>query len=152
MKRLAVLWLWACSCVFAQETLTIETVTADRKLWPREVTVSVPHDVPIVVNGKASGSMKAGPGRSYPVKSISASGVVLDALGAPLTFAVTDTDVLARAEQLKIRRDALAAAATPPPAPVATPSQPVSTPAAQGFLSLRASHFARSPGGSFSMA
>lgn len=132
MKRLAFLWLCACPVLFAQETLTIESVAADRKLWPREVTVSVAHDVPIVVNGKASGSMKAGAGRTYPIKALTATEVSVDAHGAPLTFAVSDTDVLARAEQLKARQDTLAAAATPVPAPAAaasTPAAPTATPA-----------------------
>jgi nucleoredoxin len=128
MKRFAVLVLGLCSSVFAQETLTIETVAADRKIWPREVTVSVPHDVPVIVNGKVSGSMKATAGRTYPVKSVSATGVVIDALGAPLTFAPADTDVLARAEQLKARQAAIAAAAPPAPVATATPAKPAATP------------------------
>lgn len=125
MKRLAALLLCVSSVAFAQETLTVETVAADRKLWPKEVTVSVAHEVPIVVNGKPSGSMKANPGRIYPVKSISGSLVTVDALGTAITFAPADTDLLARAEKQKEHQAALAAAA-----PVA-PAQPVATPAAK---------------------
>lgn len=123
MRLLGVVLACVGFSAFAQEsTLTIETVAADRKLWPREVTVSVAHEVPIVVNGKSSGSMKAPAGRSYPVKSVSASGVVVDALGSPLTFATAETDVLARAQDAQARQAAQAAAATPPPVAAATPA------------------------------
>jgi len=125
MKRLAALLLCVSSVAFAQETLTVESVAADRKLWPREVTVSVGHEVPIVVNGKPSGSMKANPGRTHPVRSITASLVTVDAMGTAITFAPSDTDLLARAEKQKERLAALAAAA--PAAPV----QPVATPEAK---------------------
>lgn len=131
MKRLAALWLCTLSAALAQESLSVESVVTDRKLWPREVTVNVAHEVPIVVNGKASGSMKANPGRTYPVKALTATTVTVDALGSPLTFSPGDTDLLARAEKQKERQGALAAAATPAPmqsapaqAPAATPSAP----------------------------
>jgi nucleoredoxin len=131
MKRLALFSLCAVSAAFAQDSLTVETVAANRKLWPKEVTVSVAHEVPIVVNGKASGSMKANPGRTYPVKSLTASEVTVDALGTAMVFNPADTDLLVRAEKQKERQDALAAAATPPPAqPAATPAaRPSATPA-----------------------
>lgn len=131
MKRLAALWLCVSSIAFAQEPLTVESVVSDRKLWPKEITVSVAHEVPIVINGKASGSMKANPGRSYPVKSITVSAVTVDALGSALTFAPADTDLLARAEKQKEQQAALAAAATPAPVqPAATPvAKPSATPA-----------------------
>ncbi len=54
----------------AQEPLTIDVLAASRALWPREVTVNVAHEVPLLVNGKVSGSMQASPGRVYPVRSI----------------------------------------------------------------------------------
>lgn len=133
MKYFVILWLGLCVTGFGQEALSLETVAAQRQLWPPQVTVTVAHDVPIVVNDKPSGSMKAGPGRTYPVKSIEPTGVVVDALGVPLTFSATDTDVLSRAEQLKTRQDAeaaAAAAATPVPVPVATPAQAASVSAA----------------------
>jgi nucleoredoxin len=118
----------------AQESLTIDVLAASRTLWPREVTVNVAHQVPLLVNGKVSGSMQAPAGRVYPVRSVEAGGVVVDAMGSPLTFPATDTDILARAEIVKARLEALAAvraAATPrakeSPAPVApspTPTAP----------------------------
>jgi nucleoredoxin len=132
MKRLAFFGLCALSSAFAQESLTVEEVAANRKLWPKEVTVAVAHEIPIVVNGKASGSMKANPGRTYPVKTVTATTITVDALGSPLVFAPTDTDLLDRAGKQKERQDALAAAATPAPVqrtdPSAAPS-PAATPA-----------------------
>jgi len=98
------------SSLSAQESLTVESLIASRNLWPREVTVSVAHQVPLVVNGKVSGSMQVPSGRVYPVKSVGAGGVVVDALGSSLTFPAADTDVLARAELAKTRLEALPAA------------------------------------------
>lgn len=116
---------------FAQEPLTVEKVVSDRKLWPKEVTVAVAHEVPIVVNGKPSGAMKANPGRTYPVKSITATAITVDAMGSALSFPLSDTDLLTRAEKQQQLQATLAAAATPAPAqPAATPvTKPSATPA-----------------------
>lgn len=127
MKRALLFCLCALSYLNAQEPLAIETIVATKTLWPREVTVNVAHQVPIVVNGKPSGSMQAPSGRTYAVKSVTAAGVVVDAAGSPMTFPATDTDLLARAEQARARLDALAAA-TPPPAPVARSTPPPAAP------------------------
>ncbi len=105
----------------AQETVTLEAVVANRQLWPKEVVVSVPHEVPIVVNGKASGSMQAGAGRTYKVKTVSAAGVQVDAMGQTLTFPATDTDLMTRAEAQDARLKEIAAA----PAPAVAPAAPV---------------------------
>lgn len=130
MKRLVVLGLLALSSLNAQESLTIEAVAVTRKYWPREVTVNVPHQVPIIVNGKPSGMMQAPAGRTYPVKLITAETVQVDAHGAPLAFAVADTDILARSEQTKTRVDTLAATAASAPAPVQQPVVSAPKPAA----------------------
>lgn len=98
----------------AEESLTVDQVVADRKLWPREVAVSVPLQVPIIVNGKPSGSMQAPAGRVYPIKSLGPAGVVINAQGSALTVPVTDTDLLARAQGLKAKLKAA-------PAPSASP-------------------------------
>jgi nucleoredoxin len=119
----------------AQVSLTIESVAADRSLWPREVSVNVAHQVPLLVNGKVSGSMQVSPGRVYPIVSIQPSGVVVDAMGSSLTFPPADTDILRRAEAVGARREALAAAraaATPqairsPPPTASRPTPAAST-------------------------
>ena len=105
----------------AQEPLTIDVLASSRALWPREVTVNVAHQVPLLVNGKISGSMQASPGRVYPVRSIEPSAVVVDALGSSLTFPPTDTDILARAETVRTRVEAIAAT-RPAAAPTANKS------------------------------
>jgi nucleoredoxin len=74
------------------------------------VTVNIPHQVPLLVNGKLSGSMQAPSGRVYPVKSVESGSVVVDAMGSPLTFLSADTDLLVRAEMVKTRLETLAAA------------------------------------------
>ena len=137
MKRILLFCLIALSYLNAQEPLTMETVTATRSLWPREATINVPHSVAIVVNGKPAGSMQAPAGRVYPVKAVTLEGVQVEAMGSLLTFPAADTDLLARAEQIKTRQDALATAATPTPAPVvvaATP-KPAPTPPAENAIS-----------------
>jgi nucleoredoxin len=96
----------------AQERLTIDMLAATRALWPREVTVNIEHQVPLLVNGKVSGSMQAAPGRVYPVRSIEPDGVVVDAMGSSLTFPPADTDILPRAETVRTRLETLATART----------------------------------------
>ena len=127
-----VLWLPSLN---AQESLTIDVLAASRPLWPREVTINVAHQVPLLVNGKVSGSMQASPGRVYPVMSIEAGGVIVNAMGSSLTFPPADTDILARAETVRARLEALAAARTaatpgasesPPPA-ASGPTPPAPT-------------------------
>lgn len=117
----------------------METIAATRQYWPREVTVNVAHEVPIVVNGKPSGTMQAPAGRTYPVKAITVEMVQVDAHGAPLSFAAMDTDVLARAEQAKAQADARTAAApvvaaSQPIAPATTP-RPTATPLPENVVS-----------------
>ena len=117
----------------AEEPLTIESLAANRNLWPREVTVNVAHQVPLLVNGKVSGTMQAQPGKLYPVKSIEAAGVVVDAMGSPLNFPSADTDILARAEAVKVRLEMLAAAraaATPSARESSTQTAALLTPTA----------------------
>jgi hypothetical protein len=109
----------------AQEPLTIETLAANRALWPRDVRVNVAHEVPLFVNGRVSGSMQASPGRVYPVIGIGPGGVVVNAMGSSLTFPPADTDLLARAEAARTRMLAAARATINPelnrsPAPART--------------------------------
>ena len=110
-------FVWFVMAVFlllppidAQEPLTIDVLAASRALWPREVTVNVAHEVPLLVNGKVSGSMQASPGRVYPVRSIEPDRVVVDAMGSSLTFPPAETDILLRAETARILLEAIAAA------------------------------------------
>lgn len=100
----------------AQETPTIEAVAADRALWPPEVTVTIEHEVPVVINGRQVGSSRVPAGRAYPVKAVRADGVQVEAMGSTRTFAVEETDLLTRAAQAQTRR---AAAPPPPPPPAA---------------------------------
>jgi len=126
MKLVTFLSLCFASTLLAQEPLTVDAVIANRALWPKEVTVNVQHQVPIIVNGKSSGSMQANPGRVYTVKSVDATGVHVDAHGAPLTFPAADTDLLTRSTEVDTR---LKTAAAAPVAPVA--AAPASTTAPQ---------------------
>jgi len=130
MKLVSFLSLCLASTLLAQEPLTVDAVVANRALWPKEVTVNVQHQVPIIVNGKASGSMQATPGRVYPVKSVDAAGVHVDAHGAPLTFPVTDTDLLTRSTEVDTRLKTVAAAAPAAPAPAAPAATTTAAPQA----------------------
>jgi nucleoredoxin len=113
--------------LMAQEPLTIDLLAATRALWPREVTVNVAHQVPLVVNGKVAGSMQAPAGRVYPVISVATSGVVVDAMGSSLTFTPAETDVLPRAESVKARLESVTAARAAM-RPAASPSPAASSP------------------------
>jgi len=119
MKRLAALWFFTCSALLAQGTLSLEQISADQGIWPREVMVVVDHKLPVTENGKTRWR-KVGPGKMYTVVSINAKGVTIDGLGTPLTFQADETDLVPRAEQLKAQRDA----PPPPPVPAATPIDP----------------------------
>jgi hypothetical protein len=122
--------LWVLPSLNAQQTLTVDSLIASRNFWPREVTINVAHQVPLVINGKLSGSVQVPTGRVYPVKSVGSSGVVVDALGSALTFPAADTDVLERAELTKTRLEALAASRASS-TPVSAPTTPTPTPAAK---------------------
>ncbi len=126
--KLPLLCLSICftSLLQAQETPPIEAVTANRALWPREVTISVAHQVPLVLNGKPAGTMQVAAGRVYPVKSVDSTGVQIDAMGSPMTFPIADTDLLTRVGEVNARIKAAAAApaATTPAVAAATPARP----------------------------
>ena len=108
--------LLAIQGLHAQDSLTVESLAADRDLWPREVTIQVEHQLPVVINGRQVGSSKIAAGRTYPLKAVVPGGVKVDALGADLEFPAHDTDLLERAEKAKKAHEARAAAAPPPPA------------------------------------
>jgi len=130
VKRLLLTFIGALSCALAQENIPLATIEADHALWPREVTVNVAHLAPIVVNGKPAGSMQAPAGRIYPLKSVGPKGVTVDVFGSELTFPEAETDLAARAAQIKAQQAALAAAkpvpvaATPAPVPAAASPSP----------------------------
>ncbi len=138
MKRIILVLACGVASLSAQESLTPEQVAANRAVWPKEVTVAVAHSVPIVVNGKASGSLQAPAGKVYPLKGVSATEVRVDAMGSVMTFPIADTDLLARSEAVQLKQAELAAnapaaaLATPTPAPTPVPSaaKPSAQPAA----------------------
>ncbi len=103
MKRLLVFFCCACSVLRAQEALTLETIAAEPKIWPVEVMVTVDHKLPVIIDGKVRKTLKIDPGTMYKVKSISAAGVTVYALGGPRIFKAIETDVIARAEQNQAR-------------------------------------------------
>lgn len=112
MKRLLVLFCCALSFVRAQEALTLGEIVADKAVWPVEVMVVVDHKLPMIMNGKVVKTLKFGPGTMYKVKSIGLEGVTVFALGGPKTFSAEETDVIARAGQIRAK---LLAPVEPPP-------------------------------------
>lgn len=100
----------------AQESLTVESLAADRGLWPREVTIKVEHQLPVIINGRQVGSSKIAAGRTYPLKIVTREGVKVDALGAVLEFPAADTDLLERARKAWGDREAQTTAASSPSA------------------------------------
>ncbi len=97
----------------AQDSPTIETISADHGLWPREVTVKVEHQLPVIINGRQVGSSKVPAGRTYPLKTVLPGGVKVDALGADLEFATADTDLLERLESARQAHEAQPPATAP---------------------------------------
>jgi hypothetical protein len=57
----------------AQEPLTIDDLVANRTVWPREVTVNVAHQVPLLVNGKLSGSICSSPSKPRYMRNLKAT-------------------------------------------------------------------------------
>lgn len=123
MKRIILGMACAAASLFAQEPLTPDQIAANRSVWPREVTVAVAHAVPLMVNGKASGSLQAPAGKVYPLQGVSATEVRVDAMGSPMTFPIADTDLLARSEAVRRKQaESAAQAAAAQAAPAATPT------------------------------
>lgn len=120
MKCLAILFLGLTASLRAQAPLSLAEVAADPKIWPVEVMVTVDHKLPVVIDGKTAKTLKVGPGKIYRVKGITNSGVSVQGLGSLMVFQEDETDVLARAGQIRAHLAALAAA-TPTPAPTPTP-------------------------------
>lgn len=140
--------LLAASSLFAQD-LTSATIAADRSLWPKSVVVSVPIEAPIIIAGKASGSMKLPAGREYPLTSVCAESVSIDVGGSQATVAVGETDLLVKAaavkeasEIQKAKIQAAAAAATPTPVPrtVSASPTPEAKPKVQNVLGAKLSN------------
>jgi hypothetical protein len=122
MKCLAILLLGIAASLRAQTPVSLAEVAADPKIWPVEVMVTVDHKLPVVIDGKTAKTLKVGPGKIYRVKGITDSGVSVQGLGSLMVFKEDETDVLARAGQVRAQLAALAAA-TPTPAP--TPNRDV---------------------------
>lgn len=159
MKRLVLLLAGMGSLFAGTPPPTLEQIAADKSLWPAEVMVVVDHKVPLVIDGKTRKTLPAGPGKIYQVRAVTPKGVEVHALGAVVTFAAEDTDLLARAGQRVAQ--AVESAPAPPassPLPSATPvpasSAPPEAKAAPPTWAPRASppSAARSPSGSSGLA
>jgi len=106
----------------------LQQVVQDRNAWPRELTVKIPIEAPIVVGGRVAGSIKLPAGKTYPVVRITPTEAVVSHGDRELTVAIKDTDLFQRAD---IQETATSPAAAPAPASAAaspTPANPA-TPA-----------------------
>lgn len=122
-------WGLSLAGLIAQE-MSSSAVAADRLLWPKSVVVAVPIEAPVILDGRACGSMKLPAGKEYPLVAVAADSVTIDAGGSRATVAVENTDLLARAAEVKAAREA-EQAQRPPSAPPAspTPAPQAATPA-----------------------
>lgn len=131
---LAVLLILAAFDVRA--ALNIDTVIADRALWPKMVTARTAYEVPILQDGQTVGQRQIPAGYVYPVISITADGIEVDAKGTPVLIPAADTDLLDQAaylhrEQMKTKAATAAAApAKPVPIPLSAIAnmKPISSP------------------------
>ena len=142
MKSALMVFALTVSAVFGQDAAS---VAADQALWPKTVVVSIPLEVPVIIAGKESGSIKLPAGREYPVKAVTSDSVTVDVGGSSRAVAVADTDLLVKSAAVKAANDAsqeraraLAALPTPPPGPAAPTPTPV--PKIQNVIGARLSN------------
>jgi nucleoredoxin len=129
MKRLLLVLLLGLPHLHAQD---IPDLTTRPDLWPREVTLTAPVEVPLVVNGKNVGTAALPVGTALPVTEINGANVHLTFNGSPVITASKNTDLLARVQRLLKQREALRASVpAPSPAPATAPA-PAPLPAAAG--------------------
>lgn len=126
-------WLAVLALPAAALALDYAEISAQPQLWPREVTVRVPVNVPIVSGGQTAGHMQLPAGRTMRLVKVEPTSLTLEMNGARLTVRPSETDLMQRV----LTRSAPAAPATPAPAATAVPTPapsaavPSATPAAQ---------------------
>lgn len=131
LPRLLLLALCALSSALAQE-LTLETVAADKRIWPHRITTTAPLEIPAEAK-TAARSLPAG--ATLSVKEIKPTGIVVDLDGVDVLIPAAPTDLLTRAGTIAAQVLALSGVSSgayppssytsPASASAAAPSAPV---------------------------
>ena len=112
--------------------ISIAEIENNPALWPKEVLVNVPLQVPLQINGQSAGNLDLPAGRVLPVKSVANGQVTLTVGASTATVSPADTDLETRAARQRDARTQLAAAQpTPAFTPASRPpptAQPLATP------------------------
>jgi len=106
------------------QSVSVQEVAADRRLWPVQVTVRVPVKVATLVAGKPTGSIEVPAGRLFRVVRVEPTRLLLDFSGSQAVVSPSDTDLL----ELATARKAQLAAAPPPATPAPATPRPVAAP------------------------
>lgn len=127
MKRLCAA-LFLVSLAHAQD---VPDLTTRPDLWPREVALTAPVEIPLVVNGKNVGTATLPVGTSLPLTEVNGANVHLTFNGLPLIAPSKDTDLLVRVQRTLKQREAFRASVpVPSPTPAPAPAVPAPVPAA----------------------
>ncbi len=105
LPRLLLFALCALSSLVAQE-LTLESVAADKKIWPHRVTTTAPIDIPA---GPKTAARSLPSGTTLSVKEIKAEGIIIDLDDTDVLVPAASTDLLTRAGTIASQVRALSA-------------------------------------------
>lgn len=109
LPRLLLFTLCALSSLVAQE-LTLESVAADKKIWPHRVTTTAPIDIPA---GPKTAARSLPSGTTLSVKEIKAEGIVIDLDDTDVLVPAASTDLLTRAGTIASQVRALSGSSSP---------------------------------------
>lgn len=110
LPRLLLVTLCAISSLIAQE-LTLESVAAEKKIWPHRVTTTAAIEIPA---GAKSAARTLPSGTTLSVKEIKAEGIVVDLDDADAVIPAGSTDLLTRAGTIASQVRALSSASSSP--------------------------------------
>jgi nucleoredoxin len=105
----------------------IPNLSTRRDLWPREVSLTAPVKVPLIVDGKNIGSAELPAGTTLPVSEINGADVRLNYNGSPLVVPSKNTDLHVRVQRVLKQREIMAASAPTPATAPAAPAPPVAS-------------------------
>ena len=113
LPRLLLFTLCALSSVAAQE-LTLQSVAADKKIWPHRVTTTAAVEIPA---GAKSAARTLPSGSTFSVKEIKPEGIVIDLDDTAILVPAASTDLLTRAGTIASQVRALSASSAPVDSP-----------------------------------
>lgn len=105
--------------------ISVASVAADPRLWPRQVVLQGPVRFPVYINGNPAGSVQIGRGSLVSLHKVQPDGTVeLERLGSIAKANASQTDLLARSQEIWMRLAQGPAAVAPSALPVSSVAGP----------------------------